>query len=496
MISTRRELLNRAAWTAGLALTPAWGQTAMARVRTDAYPFALGVASGDPARDGFVLWTRLAPHPLQDDGGMAPEAVTVGWEVAADDGFRSLVRTGQTTARPESAHAVHVELEGLEPGRDYFYRFHAGAETSPVGRTRTTPPAGADVQALRYAFTACQRYENGYYAGYRQLVADDPALILFLGDYIYEHAPRDGLPRRHNDEATTDLRTYRLRHALYKTDADLQAAHAAAPWMMIWDDHEVINNYSNDRHRSMDEAALLRRRAAAYQAYYEHMPLRRRSIPVGPQMHIYRALDWGRLAQFQLLDCRQYRDEASHDGAPSMLGAAQERWLHEQLASSRAQWNVLAQQFMMAEARRPDPRTGEIAYSLDGWDGYSAARDSLLGFWRDSGTKNPMAVGGDSHAFIASDLAIGDGPVAAPVFVGGSLSSTSGAGTEFDRMVQASPRIRYGDNMRRGYTIVDVTPRRSLVSMRATLDSTRPDTTTETLKQFVVEDGTPGFREA
>lgn len=494
MTSTRRALLDKAAWAAGLSMLPVWGQPAAARVRGETSPFALGVASGDPAPDGFVLWTRLAPRPLQADGGMPPETVPVGWEIARDDGFRAIVRAGRATARPQSAHSVHVEVEGLEPGRDYFYRFHAGGGTSPTGRTRTTPAAGAEVRSLRYAFTACQRYENGYYAGYRQLVADDPAVVLFLGDYIYEQAPREGLPRRHNDEATTDLRTYRLRHALYKTDPDLQAAHAAAPWMVIWDDHEVVNDYSGDRHERLDEAELLRRRAAAYQAYYEHMPLRRRSIPVGPAMRIYRALDWGRLLQFQLLDCRQYRDPASPEGAPSMLGEAQEAWLKARLSSSRAQWNVLAQQFMMAEARRPRPGSGVIAYGLDGWDGYRAARDSLLAFWRDHAIRNPMAVGGDSHAFLASDLAVGEGPVIAPAFVGGSLSSTSGPA--FTAMVEASPRVRYGENRRRGYTIVDVTAQHSLVTMRATVDATRPDTTTETLKRFVVENGVPGFREA
>lgn len=494
MSGTRRDLLNRAAWAAGVSLLPAWGQTAMARVGDDAYPFGLGVASGDPSADGFVLWTRLAPHPLEDDGGMPPLPVQVNWEVARDDQFRTIVRTGQSIAVPQSAHSVHVELEGLEPGRDYFYRFHAGSETSPTGRTRTTPPQGADVSALRYAFTACQRYENGYYAGYRQMVADDPAIIFFLGDYIYEQAARDGLPRRHNAEAATDLRTYRLRYALYKADPDLQAAHAAAPWMAIWDDHEVINNYSGGHHEQLDDATLMRRRAAAYQAYYEHMPLRRRSVPVGPDMHIYRALNWGRLAQFQLLDCRQYRDIASLEGSPSMLGETQEKWLHAQLSSSQAQWNILTQQMMMAEARRPDPKTGRNTPSLDGWDGYGAARDSLLAYWRDSNTKNPIAIGGDSHAFIASDLSIGDGPVIAPAFVGGSLSSTSGP--DFDQMVEASPRVRFGESKRRGYTLVDVTPQTSLVSMRATLDATQADTPTNTLKQFVVESGVPGFRDA
>jgi alkaline phosphatase D len=505
---SRRTLMGQAAWIAGASLLPAWSQPVLARTRFSGHPFTLGVASGDPAPDGMVLWTRLAPDAMTPDGGMPPEAVAVGWEIADDAGFRSIVRSGQVLARPQAAHSVHVEVEGLRPGRDYFYRFHAGTETSPVGRTRTSPRPGDDVQALRYAFTACQRYENGYYAGYRQMVADDPAVIFFLGDYIYEQAARDGLPRRHNDEAATDLASYRRRHSLYKLDPDLQAAHAAAPWMAIWDDHEVQNNYSNDLAAGhQTRAEFLQRRAAAYQAYFEHMPMRRRAMPVGPSAEIYRTLDWGRLAQFQLIDCRQFRSDppcadpvtaacaARLDPALTLLGAKQEAWLMDRLGSSTAKWNVLTQQFMMAEARRPDPKTGETTFSTDGWDGYPDARDRVLTRWRDSKVSNPMAIGGDSHAFIASDLGIGpDGPVIAPAFVGGSMSSTSGP--EFPGMVANSPRVRFGASERRGYTLVETTPRQSLVTMRATEDATRSDTTTTTLKRFVVEDGVPGFREA
>ena len=510
MNTTRRNLLLGASVAAGTALLPIYGQRLLARPRFSTNPFTLGVASGDPEPHGVVLWTRLAPSPLADDGGMPAEAVPVGWEVANDDAFTQVVRSGTVWAMPQAAHSVHVEVDGLLPDRVYHYRFHVGDEMSRTARTRTAPAADADVRALRYAFTACQHYETGYYGAYRQMVADDPALVLFLGDYIYERPGLDGRPRRHPDEAAADLPSYRRRHALYKLDPDLQAAHAAAPWLTIWDDHEVQNNYNGDVSQAGgDSATFLVRRAAAYQAYYEHMPLRRRSIPVGPHMQLYRRVDWGRLARFQLLDARQYRDDMPcQDMAPNrksipdcterrdpsrtLLGAKQERWLFQELAGSTARWNIIAQQFMMAEARRPDPESGQIRFSSDGWDGYPAARDRLLAFLSDARISNPVAIGGDSHAFIASELSINpDGPVIAPVIVGGSLSSTSGA--EFDDMVRNSPQIRFAENQRRGYSIVDVSPESSTLTMRAAVDATDPDTRTTTLKSFTVENGVPGF---
>ena len=506
---SRRDLLLGASLLAGSALLPGWGGRLLAQPSFSAHPFTLGIASGEPEPDGVVLWTRLAPAPLEERGGMGEDAVPVSWEVAEDEGFARVVRSGSAWAMPQAAHSVHVEVTGLLPDRIYHYRFHAGNETSPIGRTRTAPLPGADVASLRYAFTACQHYETGYYGAYRQMIADDPALILFLGDYIYERPGLPDRPRRHLDEAAADLPSYRRRFAQYKSDVNLQAAHAAAPWMVMWDDHEVQNNYNAEVSQAGgDAAAFLVRRAAAYQAYYEHMPLRRRSLPVGPEMQLYRKLDWGRLVRFQLLDGRQYRDDmpcreqaiggnavpdcaARHDPARSLLGMEQERWLMRDLAGSEARWNVLAQQFMMAEARRPDAETGEILFAPDGWDGYAAARDRLLAFVRDAKVANPIAIGGDSHAFIASHLAIGDGPTIMPAFVGGSMSSTSGP--DFQRMVAASPQVRFGEEKRRGYSLVDVTPEATTLTMRAAIDATSPSTPTATLRQFEMEAGRPAF---
>jgi alkaline phosphatase D len=506
---SRRQLVAGAALLAGSALLPGWGGRLLAQPAFAADPFTLGIASGDPEPDGMVLWTRLAPAPFEADHGMPPVALPVAWEIAEDAGFTRIAQAGACWALPQAAHSVHVEVAGLLPDRPYFYRFHAGQATSPIGRTRTAPLPGADIATLRYAFTACQHYETGHYGAYRQLVADDPALVLFLGDYIYERPSLPDRPRRHLDEPAADLPSYRRRFAQYKTDPDLQAAHAAAPWLVIWDDHEVQNNYSGDVSQAGDDAGtFLVRRAAAYQAYYEHMPLRRRSIPVGPQMQIYRSMAWGRLARFQLLDGRQYRDDIPcrdlasggnaipdcaprHDPARSLLGREQERWMMRDLAGSEARWNIIAQQFMVAEARRPDPESGEIRFAPDGWDGFPAARDRLLAFLRDAQVANPVAIGGDSHAFIASHLAIGDGPVIAPAFVGGSLSSTSGP--EFPKMVAASPQVRFAEEKLRGYSLVDVTQNATTLTMRAAVDATDPDTPVETLRQFEMEAGRAGF---
>lgn len=512
MPTTRRDLLLRASIAAGTALLPIYGQRLLAQPRFAAHPFTLGIASGDPEADGVVLWTRLAPSPLDDHGGMPAEAVAVGWEVAEDEAFSRVAGQGTAWALPQAAHSVHVEVQGLRPDRVYYYRFHTAGETSGTGRARTAPALDADVQALRYAFTACQHYETGYYGAYRQLVADDPALVLFLGDYIYERPGRDRGPRRHPDEHAANLASYRRRHALYKTDPDLQAAHATAPWLTIWDDHEVENNYSGDVSQDGgDSPSFLVRRAAAYQAYYEHMPLRRRSIPVGPQMQLHRSLVWGNLAQFQMLDARQYRDgrpcpdmspgrktvsgcAERLDPARSMLGSEQERWLFGELAGSNARWNVIGQQFAMAESSQVDPQTGDPRFGVDGWDGYPAARDRILAFLRDARISNPVVIGGNSHAFIASELSLHpEGPVIAPAFVGGSLSSTSGSAS--DDLLRKAPQMRFAETQRRGYSIVDVTPKSSMLTMRAAADATDPRTTTSTLRTFAIESGVPGFHD-
>ncbi|HEY9447976.1 MAG TPA: alkaline phosphatase D family protein, partial [Burkholderiales bacterium] len=335
------------------------------------YPYALGVASGYPHAGGFTLWTRLA---LQG-GDMPPVAVPVTWEVAADERFCEIVRHGVAQAAPAWGHSVHVDVDGLQPARWYWYRFVAQGERSPTGRTRTAPARGSDA-ALRLAFASCQQYEQGYYAAYRHMAREALELVVHLGDYIYESSWGRNHVRAHGTPEPRTLEDYRNRYALYKSDVDLQAAHAAFPWLVTWDDHEVSNDYANDRSQLLEERnTFLARRAAAYQAYYEHMPLPAWARPRGADMQLYASVTYGELAQFQVLDARQYRSHQacpraergggnSVDGALcperldpalSLLGTAQERWLDESLRRSPARWNIIAQQTLMAQAdRHPD----------------------------------------------------------------------------------------------------------------------------------------------
>ncbi|MGO4409713.1 MULTISPECIES: alkaline phosphatase D family protein [unclassified Brevundimonas] len=507
LITDRRQLLHGASLLAGASLLPI-DRAFAAPLRFGTSPFTLGVASGDPDPTSVVLWTRLAPDPMAIDFGMPQVPATVRWEMAEDEEFRRMVQTGVSEAHPDAAHSVHVVVEGLEPDRPYFYRFHAGDASSPVGRTRTTPARDAQPQALRYIFAACQRYENGYYAAWRHAAADNPDLILFLGDYIYEAGPREGLPRRHPDEAAADLASYRRRYGLYKMDADLQAAHAAAPWMVIWDDHEVVNNYKAERSPSMEDREAFRlRRAAAFRVWYEHMPVR--MTPSGADMKIYRALDWGRLARFHMLDARQYAtwtdwprkegeqahildSELRRDHRRSLLGAEQEAWLQQSLTQSPATWNVLAQQFAMAELRRPDEQTGVMGYGNDGWDGFPATRQRVVEML--SQASNPMVVGGDMHSFAASNLRqTPDGPVVAPAFVAGAISSPSAGGyPKMQRLMADNPDFYYADNRVNGYSRADVTSEETIITMRGVDDVSRAASGAHDLARFVLEDGKPG----
>jgi alkaline phosphatase D len=364
MEPTRRTLLKAGA-AVGVASTlsclqalPADARTGASRVRSD--PFRLGVASGDPWPDGFVLWTRLAVEPLAEDGlgGMPRAAIAVLWEVAEDPRMRRVVRRGAVTARPQHAHSVHVTLRDLRPGREYWYRFSVGSWVSETARTRTAPAPWSMPESLAMSFASCSQYEHGFFTAYRRLAEDEPDLILHLGDYQYEYtagvyvAP-GGNPRDHAGPETTDLATYRQRHAQYKTDADLQAAHAVAPWLVIWDDHEVDNNWADEiNEKPEDQAGFLARRAAAFQAYYENMPLRRSSAPAGIDLRLYRRAPWGRLVNFHMLDTRQYRDDQAcgdgYDDCPeaddpnrTITGDAQERWLINGFRQSNARWDVI-----------------------------------------------------------------------------------------------------------------------------------------------------------
>ncbi|SEQ78286.1 alkaline phosphatase D family protein [Lentzea albida] len=494
---TRRTLL-----LAGVAGVTALTAAASAR---PADPFTLGVASGDPAPDGVVLWTRLAVDPLADDGlgGMPARPVEVLWQVAADERFTRIVQHGSTTARPEDAHSVHVELVGLEPGREYFYRFKALNHLSRTGRTRTAPPPGALHVPLTMAFASCAQYEHGYFTAYRRLAEDEPDLVLHLGDYTYEyesgiHVAPSGNVRHVEGPTTVTLAGYRRRQAQYKTDPDLQEAHAVAPWAVIWDDHEIDNNWAGllpDRPQPDFPA----RRAAAIQAYYENMPLRR-------SPRLYRRIGWGSLATFHMLDTRQYRtDQACGDGLQlcperleperTMLGAAQEEWLFAGFRGSRARWDVLGQQVFFSQY---DYIPGEVdKFLLDAWDGYVADRDRVVAGFAD--VRNPVVLTGDVHAAWGADVKERwDDPSSktlATELVTTSITAGGDGSEEYAETplwLRENPHVKYFNN-RRGYTISRFTPDELRTDFRGLDYVTRPGSPVRTKGSFAVEDRVPGL---
>lgn len=452
-----------------------FGGRATAAPKFSKNPFTLGVASGDPASDGFVLWTRLAPDPIQG-GGMRPDPVRVAWEVAEDEGMRKIVRKGEAIASPELAHSVHVELEGLAADRWYWYRFRAGDAESAVGRARTMPPLQATPGKLRFAFASCQDYHY-YYTAWQHLAQEkDLDLIVHLGDYIYENGPRPDRPRQHNSPEIVSLGDYRNRLALYKTDEHLQAAHLLAPFVVTWDDHEVENNYAGamDQEGSRPEE-FLKRRAGAYQAYYEHQPLRSFSKPIGPDMQLYRRISFGRLADFFVLDTRQFRSnqpcgdksgkpcDGFFDPRATMLGEKQERWLADGLSHASAQWNVLAQQVILSGFDRGQT-DDEPSYSMDQWSGYYSARNRLTRFLNEAKPSNPVVITGDVHSNWASEVPLDfldhRSPSVAAEFVGTSITSggDGGANVEYrDRVLAKNPWLKHY-NGQRGYVSCTVTP--------------------------------------
>lgn len=513
---SRRDFLASAAGLSVSFVLPSAGVLAQPRFTRN--PFALGVASGYPRPDGMVLWTRLAPEPLAG-GGMPQAAVEVGWEIARDESFRNIVRRGREIAAPELAHSVHAEIRGLEPARWYWYRFHAGGATSPAGRTRTAPAADITAGHLRFAFASCQQYEQGYYAAYRHMAAEDLDLVIHLGDYIYESSWGRDTVRAHDSPEPMTLAEYRNRYALYKSDADLQAAHAAFPWLVTWDDHEVQNDYANDRSQRLDAPEnFLLRRAAAYQAYYEHMPLPEAARPRGHGMGLYARVAFGRLAEFSVLDIRQYR---SHQVCPrpgrgggnsvdaaecpqrldaglTLLGSAQEKWLHDGLAASQARWNVIAQQTMMAQADRR-PGDGQEFWT-DGWDGYPAARRRLLQFIAGKRIANPLVIGGDVHLSAVADLKTdfddARAPAIATEFVGTSITSQGPGQKRLEAVLAENPHIRYANSTRRGYTVMELSAQRCVTHLRTLDDVRNPQSGIKSLVRFAVENGKPGAQRA
>ncbi len=500
---------------AALFSSRAWGATTTSLPRFAAYPFSLGIASGDPAPDGFVLWTRLAPRPLEENGGMPPESVEVRWQVATDEGMTKVVAQGSTLASAAWAHSVHVEVSGLKPDRWYWYQFKAGSETSQKGRTRTLPAARATPDRLRFVFASCQHYETGLYTSYEHMAREEPDLVFHLGDYIYEGAALSNRTRRHNSGEIVSLHDYRARYALYKQDPALQAMHSLAPWMVTWDDHEVVNNYASDipgKADSMTRDAFLARRAAAYQAYYEHMPLRRSALPSGPDMLLYRRIAFGRLAEFHVLDTRQYRtDQPCGDGnkppcpdalnpQATALGTTQRDWLLRGLDRSPSTWNVLAQQVMMARVdRSPGP---DFAVSMDQWPGYEIERRKLLQHFRERKTRNPVVLTGDIHSNWANELVIDfdrpDSLSVATEFVGTSISS-GGDGIDqpkhASQLLSENPFVKF-HNAERGYVRCELNGKTWRSDYRTVPYVSRPGAPLNTRASFVVEAGRPQLQKA
>jgi alkaline phosphatase D len=475
------------------------------------YPFALGVASGQPSPTGVVLWTRLAVEPLRAGGGIDPVPVAVGWEVAEDERFARVVARGTAEARPQAAHSVHVEPAGLQPARWYFYRFTAGSEASPVGRTRTSP-AATDAAPLRLALASCQSFEDGYFGAHRQLAAEDLQLMVFVGDYIYEGTRRTGGVRRHAGGTARTLDGYRIRHAQYKADRDLQRLHAAVPWVPTWDDHEVANNYAGLRSGDLDPQ-FARRRAAAYRAYYEHMPLRSWSRPSASGMRIRSRRDFGALVRLHALDTRQHRtpqacprpgrgganaiDERCrelHQPGRTMLGTRQEGWLDAGLAEDPARWHLIAQQTLMAPSGVV--ADGRRRFSSDQWDGYPDARGRLLRRLADGGVRSAVVLSGDAHVGYVCDLADpAGGPVVATELCGPSLTSRAPARGRVEAVLRDNPHIRYGDP-RHGYVVLDVTAGSCTAAYRVIGDPADPATGVETAATFAIEAGRPGAQPA
>jgi alkaline phosphatase D len=513
---SRRDLLKLASFLGIARGQPAAARGGQAPMFFHAYPFTLGVASGDPLPDGVVLWTRLAPRPLEG-GGMPMVSVPVQWEVGRDAAFRTVVQKGEALARPELGHSVHVEVTGLEPAHEYWYRFRAGNEISQVGRTRTAPAAGAAVDRLRFGVCGCSHYETGYFTGYRRIAQEQFDFVIHTGDYIYEGRAdggrTEGRVRQHQGDEIYTLVDYRNRYALYKSDPDLIAAHRSAPFLVSWDDHEVENNYAGELDENGTPSPLfLLRRAAAYQAHYEHMPLRMASFPTGPHMRIYRRLAFGSLLDLSVLDTRQWRsDQACNDGlrncpaaldpARTMLGAEQEKWLFGNLADARARWTVLSQQ-VYSFARDFVKLTPEARFSMDVWDGYPAARQRLYTRLKETKAPNPIVLSGDVHVHYGADLKLDFADPKSEV-VGTEFTNTSisaaGDGADVSANWEAlrgvNPHIRY-HSARRGYIACTATPEAMRADFKILDRVSVPDLPIKIGGSLVVEAGRRGAQSA
>ena len=533
---TRRQVLRAGALTALMLAGGSVPKRATGYAPANV-PFSLGVASGDPTHDSVLLWTRLATDPL-NGGGMAPEPIEVRWTVATDPHMHHVVRRGATLALPANAHSVHLRVNGLAPDRWYWYRFTAGSTDSPIGRTRTVPAPDSQPRELRFAFVSCQNYEAGYYTALQNLAEEEIDFVIHLGDYIYDENDDWRRVRAHfpNSEPAA-LEDYRHRHAQYRLDPYLQAAHARFPFFVSWDDHEVEDNYADlvsthnadlDTSNDVSEPEFRQRLSAAYKAFFEHMPIDPQSSTASGALRLYRKCNWGRLAEICLLDTRQYRTTQPCRGAndriapigddivvpcgeelaenATITGDEQERWIIDSLRHSRARWNVIAQQVMMASVDfGPGVGTfdsrfaGTQVRNVDAWDGYVAARNRLLGAVRDNAVQNVIVLSGDVHSSwvneLKADFTETTSPVVATEFVGPSV--TSHFPTTFLPVISsaladpANNHVKFFEGTLHGYVRCHVTPERWRSDYRVVDTVARPNANVRTLKSFLVNDRDP-----
>jgi alkaline phosphatase D len=473
-----------------------------------AYPFVAGVASGEPAANSVVLWTRIALDAL----GRTPVKgkVPVSWELAEDEGITRIVARGVETAIAKEGHSVHVEVPNLKAGHEYHYRFYANGEASAVGRTRTAPKRGKSPNSLRFCLASCSNYEAGYFTAYKRIADDDPWFVVHVGDYIYEGGPGTGGVRQHSNAEPMEIAGYRERHAQYNSDPDLLELRRLFPIVVTPDDHEVENNYANlisqvDTEPDQDPKVFAKRRAAAYQAYYEFMPLRDASHPQGSGMQLYRELPMGDLLNFVVADTRQYRtDQPYNDQGPAsgpdmttpaatLPGIAQEQWIVDRMSASKSTWNVLAQQVLMASHDLvPGAPKG---YSTDQWDAYRASRQRVLSGIHSRGTPNPVVLTGDIHQHYASDLLLDFDDPSSPI-VGSELCGTSvtsgGDGNDSHEVLTENPWIKY-NGKRRGYVRVTLDANELRADFRVLPAVTTPNAPASTGAGFTLQNGRPGL---
>ncbi|WP_237421714.1 alkaline phosphatase D family protein [Gordonia sp. SID5947] len=521
--------------TAGLVVSPAPG----APVPRSSAVFAHGVASGDPLPHGVILWTRVTPTTAATPGSGRGPAVDVTWEVARDATFARTVASGSIRTSVESDHTVKIDVSGLEPDTRYVYRFRVTSgppvgATSPTGHTRTAPAVDAEVERVRFGVVSCANWEAGYFGAYRHLRAHhDLSAIVHLGDYFYEYETggyggKSGVVRRTKPaNETVSLRDYRIRHAHYKTDADLAELHRLLPWICTWDDHESSNDAwkGGAENHGPGEGPWAARKAASERAYYEWMPVRPEAAGTG--RHIYRRLRFGRLLELSMLDLRTYRDQQVSatsadvdDTRRSITGRAQMRWLTGGLTSSTTRWQIVGNPVMIAPVLIPplDARntaavtevlglpSGGVPYNADQWDGYTADRRRLLDTIHDHGVDNVVFVTGDIHSSWACDIPLDAarypaGSVATELVVPSVTSSniddilgvpehTVGAAVP-TAIMAANRHVRWNDFDAHGYAVLTVTRAAAQMDWYFLVDKADPRTSRYHARSFRVRSGSP-----